>query len=56
MNQIQNEQNQNNEAEPYRMMPEEMVEEIWFEEGERISSMSDPREIRANRWVIELSL
>lgn len=57
MNSIQsNEQNQNNEVEHYRTIQEEMVEEIWFEEGERISNMSDPREIFANRWAFELSL
>ncbi|MDP2816505.1 MAG: hypothetical protein Q8O19_07485 [Rectinemataceae bacterium] len=57
MNQIQRrEQKWNKEAEPYRMTPEEMVEEAWFEQGERLSNPPDLRDLATRRWEIELSL
>ncbi len=43
------------DAEPYRKIPEEAIEEAWFEEGERLSLL-DLRELRANHWEVELAL
>lgn len=58
MNQIREieQQNRKSDPPPYRMTPEEAMEEEWFAAGEHLSNPQDPREIAARRWEVELSL
>lgn len=58
MNQEQENEGQNRRSDPppYRVTPEEIVEEEWFEAGERLSESADLCEIAIRRWEAELCL